>query len=274
MSDNNLIIASSKNGVMTLTMNMPRRYNGWTLEMLTELREGLQRAARDETIGACVLTGADPYYCAGVNLAGTLKLDHPKKLHAMIVKQNQALFDMFIDFPKPIIIAANGPAIGASVTSASLCDAIIASTEATFSTPFARLGVSPEGCSSYLFPRLLGEDSAARMLFEEGWIPTAHEAHEIGLVDEVVEHDVLLSRAQEVAEAWISEGKIRSYKAGATREKLKAVNAEESVALASSFLSPAFLDAQFKFLWSRNKTGPALMFLSLRLTYPIWSQLL
>ena len=52
---------------------------------------------------------------------------HPKKLHSMIVVNNEAVFDMFIDFPKPLMIAANGPAIGACVTSATLCDAIIAS---------------------------------------------------------------------------------------------------------------------------------------------------
>ena len=54
------------------------------------------------------MTGADPYYCAGVNLSDSIKPMHPKKLHNMIVTNNQAVFDSFLDFPKPIIIAANG----------------------------------------------------------------------------------------------------------------------------------------------------------------------
>ena len=62
------------------------------------------------------------YYCAGVNLSGTIKPMHPKVLHGMIVKHNAAIFDAFIEFPKPILIALNGPAIGACVTSATLCD--------------------------------------------------------------------------------------------------------------------------------------------------------
>ena len=68
----------------------------------------------------------------------------PRTLFNDIVARNQALFDMFLDFPKPIIAAVNGPAIGASVTSATLCDAIVASEKATFNTPFAALAVPAE----------------------------------------------------------------------------------------------------------------------------------
>ena len=102
-----------------------------------------------------ILTGADPYYCAGVNLSATIKPMHPKKLHTLIKSNNQALFDTFLDFPKPIIVAANGPAIGACVTSATLCDAIIASEKATFNVPFAALAIPPEGCSSVHFEVIL-----------------------------------------------------------------------------------------------------------------------
>src|SRR5690606_3499427 len=134
-------------------MNDPRRLNGWTETMIAALQSALRREAADEETRALILTGSDPYYCAGVNLGATLRLGHPKKLHAMIVEHNQALFDGFIEFPKPLLVAINGPAIGACVTSATLCDAIIASQKATFSTPFAALGVPPEGCSSVIFPR-------------------------------------------------------------------------------------------------------------------------
>ena len=73
-------------------------------------------------------------------MSASIQPMHPQKLHDFIVKNNAAIFDAFIDFPKPLMVAANGPAIGACVTSATLCDAIIASEKATFSTPFAKLG--------------------------------------------------------------------------------------------------------------------------------------
>ena len=179
-----------------------------------------------------------------------------------------------MDFPKPILIAANGPAIGASVTSATLCDAIIASEEATFSTPFAALGVTPEGCSSIHFERLMSEENAERMLGPEGWKPTATEAEQAGLIQWVVPGDKLKEEAQRIAEEWVEKSATRSFQGGSTLEELKAVNATESIGVANSFLATPFLRGQFKFLWSKKKRGPAMMFLGLWLLRPFWSLLL
>jgi enoyl-CoA hydratase/carnithine racemase len=192
----------------------------------------------------------------------------------MIVEQNQALFDAFLDFPKPLLVAVNGPAIGASVTSATLCDGIIASERATFSTPFTALGVTPEGCSSVHFARIMGQANAERMLGEEGWKPTAEEALEAGLIQWVAPHDKLEEESRRIAQEWIASGATRSFRGGSERDELKTVNASESVALADAFLSTPFLKAQFKFLWSKKKRGPAVMFLTMLITRPLWSRFL
>ena len=89
------------------------------------------------------------------------------------------------------------------MTGPALCDVTLASDRATFSTPFKQLGVLPEGCSSVHFQRIMGEESARRML-EEGWKPKAEEAKEIGLVSEVVPHDQLLARAQVTTSSYVS----------------------------------------------------------------------
>src|SRR5210317_2652667 len=209
-------------------MNRPARLNGWTMSMMDALKRGFKTAGEDDDTRVLILTGADPYYCAGVNLAATLRLGHPRKLLAMIVELNQALFDMFLDFPKPVLVAVNGPAIGASVTSATLCDGIIASENATFSTPFAALGVTPEGCSSVHFARLMGPANAARMLGEKGWRPSAAEALEAGLIQWVTPHDELMGEARRIAREWISSGSKRSFRGGSTRDELKIINAAES----------------------------------------------
>lgn len=268
-----LLSRRTRDGVTTLTFDHPARLNGWTLEMLEAMAAGLEAAASDEATRAVILTGAGEYYSAGVNLGGAIKVQHPAKLHAYIVARNQALFEQFIRFPKPILVAANGPAIGAPVTSATLCDGIIASERATFSTPFARLGVVPEGCSSEVFPALLGAHAAERMLGPEGWAPSAGEALEIGLVQWVVPHDRLIREAEIVARRWIAEGRRRTYPANFSREALLEINARESLALAHAFLSPPFLMGQHRFLWRKKKYAPALTFLALRATHPLWSRL-
>lgn len=268
------ILTHRKDGVTTLTMNTPARLNGWTMEMMNALKEAFRVAALDEGTRVLILTGADPYYCAGVNLAATLRLGHPRKLHAMIVQHNQALFDSFLDFPKPLLVAVNGPAIGASVTSATLCDGIIASEKATFSTPFSALGVPPEGCSSVQFARLMGQENAQRMLGKDGWKPTAAEALEAGLIQWVAPHHQLMEEAHRIASEWIALAATRSFRGGSERADLKAVNASESQALADAFLSPPFIRAQFRFLRSKKKWGSAAMFLTMLVTRPLWSRFL
>ena len=136
-----LVLTCDKNRVRTLTMNNPQKLNGWTEPMLLALKRALEDAASDPSVSVIVLTGTGKYYSAGVNLAGTMQLMHPQSLHDFIYKQNRAVFDAFLDVPKPIIAAVNGAAIGACVTTASTCDALLLAEGATLSTPFARLGV-------------------------------------------------------------------------------------------------------------------------------------
>jgi len=255
-------------------MNTPARLNGWTQQMMDAIRACIGAATHDDETRVLVLTGADPYFCAGVNLAGTFRLGHPRKMHRAIVENNEALFNLFLDFPKPILVAVNGPAIGASVTSATLCDGIIASEKATFSTPFGALGITPEGCSSVQFARLMGEENAERMLGREGWRPSAAEALDAGLIQWVVPHDQLAEEAHRIASEWIEADAQRGFRGGSRRDELKAVNARESIDLADAFLGAPFLKAQFKFLWSKKKWGPAAMFLAMLLSRPVWSRML
>lgn len=273
-TDTSPILIQKQDGVTTLTMNTPARLNGWTGEMMDAIKNAFIVAAQDDETRVLVLTGADPYYCAGVNLAATIRLGHPRKFREMMIELNQALFDAFLDFPKPILVAVNGPAIGASVTSATLCDGIIASEKATFSTPFTPLGITPEGCSSVHFARIMGQANAGRMLGDEAWKPTAGEALEAGLIQWIAPHDQLAQQAHQIAQQWIASGAARSFRGGSERDELKAVNASESIALADAFLSAPFLKAQFKFLRSKKKWGPAAMFLAMLVSRPIWARLL
>eukprot|EP00041_Stephanoeca_diplocostata_P005230 m.58375 g.58375 ORF g.58375 m.58375 type:complete len:422 (+) comp15647_c0_seq1:74-1339(+) len=289
-SEQQSVIISDCNGVRTIRMNRPQKLNAWTQPMMVSMQQAFTEAASDGSVGAVILTGTGRYYCAGVDLSATLRLMHPAKLHALIESNNRKLFDTFLDFPKPILVAVNGSAVGASVTSATLCDGIIASrtesnaedenvTLTSFSTPFAALGVPYEGCSSVLFSRILvgGQSTAERMLGHEGWRPTADEAAEIGLIEHVVDADLLMHQAQEIAEGWVFHKKprqVKSWDMGDVLGELKAVNARESAELADAFLSADFINRQHTFLASKGKAKLARVFWWLGATRPFWSLLM
>lgn len=265
------LLVETANGVKTLTFNDPRRLNAWTAKLMHRLRDELRTSGGDDAVSAVILTGADPYYCAGVDLGAMVsKPMWPSALHALLVSQNVALFDMFLSFPKPLFAAVNGPAIGASVTSATLGEGIVASEKATFHTPFHALGLVPEGCSSVHFARLMGEEGAQRMLGSEGWKPTAAEAVEAGLADQVVEHGQLRAAAQAMAEEWVRARRPKRLAAAGLVDEYRRVNLRESRALADAFLSPSFFDAQARMASKKGKSSRAALFTAAKLARPLW----
>mmetsp|Transcript_21928 Transcript_21928/g.62355 ORF Transcript_21928/g.62355 Transcript_21928/m.62355 type:complete len:282 (+) Transcript_21928:86-931(+) len=265
------IVVSDLNGVRTIRFNNPKKLNGWSPLIMAEMAEALKEAAADEAVSAAILTGTGKYYCAGVDFAGSLKPMHPREFKARLTEQNQALFDQFLDFPKPLFAALNGPAIGAAVTSAGLCDQIIASDTATLHTPFKSLGLVPEGCSSFTFPLVFGDTVAKEVL--EGRKLSAQEAVEFGYAAEVVPEDQVQQRAQQVAEEWVASGRPRRVQSEGNLEQLKAVNAKESVALANAMLDYPFLNHMIQFAKAKKKYTPYLVFLLAKTTRPLWSRL-
>jgi len=275
-----LLKTATAGGVRTLRFNSPRKLNAWSLPAIKETREALAEAASDSAVDAVVLTGTGEYYCAGVDLAAVLKPMPPRKLVGMIESLNKQLFEQYIDFPKPIFAAINGPTIGAAATSATLLDGVLANQRATFHTPFASLGLVPEGCSSVIFPKLFGDELANKML-NEGHKMTAQEAHEHGMVNVLVETEPsegedteLLNAAITYAEAYVAEKGRKRSRSPEELERLRQVNAEESRALAHAFVSPAFFRAMEAQAARKGRTPQQVVFAALRLTRPIWGMTL
>jgi len=120
---------------------------------------------------------------------------------------------------------------------------------------------------------MMGSAVADRLL-KDGWKPNGTEAASIGLAAEVVSHDQLMKRSQEIAEGWVLEKKQRTIPGGGSVEEYKRVNLEESILLADAFLNTPFLNAQYKFLKAKGKTGPSAVFWFLKSSRPLWSKLL
>ena len=159
-----------------------------------------------------------------------------------------------------------------------MADACIASDRATFSTPFARLGVTPEGCSSIFFERIMSKEDAARMLGDEGWTPTAAEAKAAGMISEVVPHEEHMDFVQKTAEEWIATGRERTVnkfpRTDALVEELQRCNEQESLDLAAAFLEEKFLRKQYEFAMEKNKPKVARFFKMALSSRPVWKLLL
>lgn len=189
-------------GVATLTLNRPAKLNAYTTEMGDEAYDAFQRARDDDAVRVVVWTGAGRGFCAGVDLehlkahrAGGNASRGPKLGEEAFLKK---LPLELLEFPKPVIAAVNGAAIGVGVTMILPCDLRLAADDAKLGLPFVRLGILPGLGSTHLLPRLVGP-ARARELVLTGRKLDAHAACAMGLVDEVVPGERLLERAREIA---------------------------------------------------------------------------
>lgn len=140
----------------------------------------MTKAGGDEAVIAVVITGTGPYFSAGADLTAMPTEGDP-------FEATEQFMTAVIDFEKPLIAVVNGPAIGIGVTLLAHCSLVVATSAATFWTPFTRIALVPEFCSSILFPRILGPSLAGEMLMFSKAI-TADEALRGGLVSRVC-HD-------------------------------------------------------------------------------------
>ncbi|XP_005104182.1 enoyl-CoA delta isomerase 2 isoform X2 [Aplysia californica] len=176
--------------IFKIQLNRPKKYNALTHDMYRGIAAALAEAAEDKACSVAVLTGAGDYYCSGNDLSNFTNVT-PDQIPKMAKDARYILIDFvraFIDFPKPLISLVNGPAVGISVTTLGLCDAVYCSDKATFQTPFSNLGQSPEACSSYTFPKIMGPAKANELLIFNKKI-NAQEAFDRNLVSEVIPHD-------------------------------------------------------------------------------------
>lgn len=178
------------NGIYRLTFNRPEKKNAISLKMFEEVPKALKEAGDNDNVVICYITGAGDYYSSGNdinNFTARPDIDPADQAkHANDVTRK--FVAAFIDFPKPLIAGLNGPAIGIATTTLGLYDTVYASDRATLHTPFIPLGLCPEGCSSYIFPRIMGQARASEILMFNRKV-TATQAADWGLVTEVFPHD-------------------------------------------------------------------------------------
>jgi 2-(1,2-epoxy-1,2-dihydrophenyl)acetyl-CoA isomerase len=181
--------------VQTITLNRPEKMNAFTRGMHLELNAALKEA-RDPAVRAVVVTGAGRAFCAGQDLtefaeAGDVGTSLRETYHPNVAAVRA--------LEKPVIAAVNGACAGAGLSFACVCDIRIAADVASFVPGFIGIGLVPDAGGTYFIHRLLGPARAFEWMSSNRRL-TAAEAHQWGLVSEVVESDALAARAGELAQ--------------------------------------------------------------------------
>jgi len=196
-------------GVLTLTLNRPDRLNAFTGQMMLDLIAAFDAADADDAVRAIIVTGEGRGFCAGADLsagADTFNYDERGDRPERVGGKGDApdrdgggrVSLRIFECLKPVIAAVNGPAVGVGATMQLPMDIRIASEKARFGFVFSRRGICPEACSSWFLPRLVGIQQALDWTYS-GRVFDAAEALAGGLVKEVVPHEQLIERAQEIA---------------------------------------------------------------------------
>ncbi len=182
--------------VLALSFNRPEKMNALTRSMYSDLATALNDAAGDFGIRAVVLTAEGEHFTAGNDIMDFMN-NPPTSDDSEVAKFLAAL----LNFPKPLLTAVKGNAVGVGTTMLLHCDVVIAGPTANFSMPFASLGLVPEAGSSYLFPQLVGYQRAAR-IFMTGESFDADSAIEMGLAAAKAEDPLthVMKIAQHIAE--------------------------------------------------------------------------
>jgi enoyl-CoA hydratase/carnithine racemase len=185
-------------GVCTITLNRPERSNAFTIEMIDQWAEWLVEARADSNVGAVILAAAGRNFCGGADftvLSGRVTpLDRKSRLTDHIHRIAYAVEDL----DKPLIAAVNGAATGAGMDMALMCDMRIAGRSARFAETYIRVGLVPGDGGGYYLPRLVGIAKALELLLT-GEFVDADEARRIGLVNRVVDDEVLYGETFELA---------------------------------------------------------------------------
>jgi enoyl-CoA hydratase/carnithine racemase len=243
-------------GVLTISLDRPEKMNALTRDMYADLARALNEAAGDFGVRAVILTSAGDHFTAGNDIADFLEL--PPTSEDSTVK---LFLDAILEFPKPLLAAVKGNAIGVGTTMLLHCDVVVAHPKTSFSMPFVSLGLVPEAGSSLLFPALVGYQRAAK-IFMTGESFSAESAKEMGLVAEISDDSyataltIALQIAAQPPTAVINtKALIKASKHDAVAAVMKAEFELFALALTSDEAMEAFMNFMAKKAADKEKGG-------------------
>ena len=195
MEEQIIICEQEKNGVSVIRLNRPKVRNALNTELREQMAEIFIKLNDDVNTKAIVLTGGDKVFAAGADINDFLTA----KTVDVYLRHSERYWDAITNCRKPIIAAVNGYALGGGCELAMHADIIVAGKSANFGQPEIKIGLMPGAGGTQRLFRVIGKHKAMKLILTGDMI-SADEADQMGLVSEVVEDEVTIKRAIEIAE--------------------------------------------------------------------------
>jgi len=192
------ILFEVRDNVAHVTLNRPQAGNALDLEMAKQLMTVALRCEADRGVRAVLLKGAGKSFCAGGDVKVFLAQKELPAYLREITSYLHLAISRFARLDAPVIAAVQGSAAGGGFSLAISCDLVIAAESANFLMAYSKIGMAPDGGSTYFLPRLVGMKRALELTLTNRRL-SAREALEWGLVTEVVSPERLAARAEELA---------------------------------------------------------------------------
>jgi len=196
-----VLLIETSDRIRTLTLNRPRVRNALSTELRDKLFDALAAAEADDAVDVVILTGADPAFCAGIDLK-----EISTRLDASGGNGKDLSTPRWPSMSTPVIGAVNGVCVTGGFELALSCDILIASENARFADTHARVGLLPGWGMSVRLPQMVGRGLAYRMSLTGDYLG-AYDALRVGLVTEVVLHDDLIDAARAVATSIVNNNR-------------------------------------------------------------------
>lgn len=197
------IKVSTADKVATVTLSDPATMNAAGIDLVIELADAFGALATNPAVRAVILTGEGRGFCSGANLSGGgVGGDDggPREAGSSLKTHYNPFMTLLRDFPKPLVTAVNGAAAGVGCSLALVGDIIVAGESAYFLQAFRRIGLVPDGGSTYLLPRMIGRARAMEMTMLGERVPAA-QALNWGLINRCVPDADLMAEANKMARA-------------------------------------------------------------------------
>ena len=192
------ILSQIDNGVATITLNRPDKFNSFNRAMALLLQRTLDEYADIDEVRCILIRGNGKAFSAGQDL-GEVTGSDPVSFENILSEHYNPIISRIRHIKKPIVAAVNGVAAGAGANIALCCDVVVAARSASFIQAFSKIGLIPDSGGTYFLPRLIGFQKASALMMLGDKVP-APEAERIGMIYKYFEDDVFIAESQKIAD--------------------------------------------------------------------------